>query len=73
MGLLQPLVSSNVIVHVLVKILKSLMLGSFSIFLPPSGLRGFVPVVRDAGEGPGVRGAIPLGGVGAPGLESINT
>ena len=56
MGLLQPLVSSNVIVHVLVKILKSLMLGSFSIFLPPSGLRGFVPVVRDAGEGPGSGG-----------------
>ena len=40
---------------------KKHWLGSFSIVLPPSGLRGFVPVVRDRWEqgrfgGPGARG-----------------
>ena len=41
---------------------KKHWLGSFSIVLPPSGLRGFVPVVRDrweqgrpAARGPGTR------------------
>ena len=39
---------------------KKHWLGSFSIVLPPSGLRGFVPVVRDRWEqgrpgGPGAR------------------
>ena len=45
---------------------KKHWLGSFSIVLPPSGLRGFVPVVRDRWEqsrAPGVggrtRGVIP--------------
>ena len=66
---------------------KKHWLGSFSIVLPPSGLRGFVPVVRDrweqgrpGGTGAGGRekGGIP--GVGArdpracihmPGPDSI--
>ena len=60
---------------------KKHWLGSFSIVLPPSGLRGFVPVVRDRGEqggpgagGPGAgRGGILFGGgEGGPGPESIH-
>ena len=46
---------------------KKHCLGSFSIVLPPSGLRGFVPVVRDCWEqgppaagGPRLRGSTPL-------------
>ena len=53
---------------------KKHWLGSFSIVLPPSGLRGFVPVVRDRwGGGPGARGPGPGrgGGGGGPGPESI--
>ena len=53
---------------------KKHWLGSFSIVLPPSGLRGFVPVVRDCweqgppaagGRGPGEGG----GGVWGPGTR----
>ena len=40
---------------------KKHWLGSFSIVLPPSGLRGFVPVVREQGR-PGSRGPGPGGG-----------
>ena len=40
---------------------KKHWLGSFSIVLPPSGLRGFVPVVREQGR-PGARGPGPGGG-----------
>ena len=36
---------------------KKHWLGSFSIVLPPSGLRGFVPVVHDRSEQPGDPGA----------------
>ena len=41
---------------------KKHWLGSFSVVLPRSGLRGFVPVVRDRREGGGGFG----GGGGAP-------
>ena len=57
---------------------KKHWLGSFSIVLPPSGLRGFVPVVPDRweqgwGEGRGpAGGGIPWGWRGGgPGPESI--
>ena len=56
-------------------------LGSFSIVLPRSGLRGFVPVVRDRreqgppaamGRGQGGGGdTMGGGGCGGPGPESI--
>ena len=42
---------------------KKHWLGSFSIVLPPSGVRGFVPVVRDRGPLAGGQG-IPWGGGG---------
>ena len=53
---------------------KKHWLGSFSIVLPPSGLCGFVPVVRDRWEQgrPGGRGP-GGGGGGGPGPESIYT
>ena len=48
---------------------KKHWLGSSSIVLPPSGLRGFVPVVRDrweqgrpGGPGPGGGGGYHVGG-----------
>ena len=47
---------------------KKHWLGSFAIVLPPSGLRGFVPVVRDRWErsgGAGVGHTRGGGGVGA--------
>ena len=54
---------------------KKHWLGSFSIVLPPSGLRGLVPVVRDRWEqgrpGPGGRGGGGGRGDGGPGPESI--
>ena len=62
---------------------KKHWLGSFSIVLPPSSLRGFVPVVRDRWEQgrPGVPGAGGQGGdtmeihggggCGGPGPDSI--
>ena len=48
---------------------KKHWLGLFSIVLPPSGLRGFVPVLRDRWEqgrpqGPGARGLRGRGGGG---------
>ena len=53
---------------------KKHWLGSFSIVLPRSGLRGFVPVVRDRREqgspAAGGRGQ-GRGGCGGPGPESI--
>ena len=60
---------------------KKHWLGSFSIVLPPSGLRGFVPVVRDRpcsresrGPGRGGGGAYHGGaGGGGGGTESIYT
>ena len=61
---------------------KKHWLGSFSIVLPPSSLREFVPVVRDRWEQgrPGVPGAggqggggdtLGGGGCGGPGPQSI--
>ena len=57
---------------------KKHWLGLFSIVLPPSGLRGFVPVLRDRWEqggprarGPGGSGA-GGGGGGGRGPESKN-
>ena len=49
---------------------KKHWLGSFSIVLPPSSLRGFVPVVRDRWEQgrPGVGGGCHGGG-GGPGTR----
>ena len=44
---------------------KKHRLGSFSIVLPPSGLRGFVLVVQDCWKQPGGRGPAGGGGVGA--------
>ena len=60
---------------------KKHWLGSFSIVLPRSGLRGFVPVVRDRWEqGPPAAGGRGQGyhggggvGCGGPGPESIYT
>ena len=46
---------------------KKHWLGSFSIVLPFSGLRGFVPVMRDRWE----QGEGGAGGGGGPGPESI--
>ena len=54
---------------------KKHWLGSFSIVLPPSGLCGFVPVVRDrweqrsGGGGPGGGGGDTMGGVGGVGAR----
>ena len=59
--------------------MKKHWLGSFSIVLPPSELRGFVPVVRDSWEGPGAGrgpevgcqgGGGGVGGCRGPGPES---
>ena len=48
---------------------KKHWLGSFSIVLPPSGLRGFVPVAGPLGAGrPGDRGPGPGGGGGGGGV-----
>ena len=49
---------------------KKHWLASFSIVLPPSGLRGFVPFVRDRFEGDTIGGE---GGCRGPGTESIYT
>ena len=46
---------------------KEHLLGSFSIVLPPSGLRGFVPVVRDRWEQGGAGGR---GGCEGPGPKA---
>ena len=45
---------------------KKHWLGSFSIVLPPSGLRGFVPVWEQGRPGAQAGGGIPLGGGWGP-------